>query len=361
MQCDVIVVGAGVSGLATADRLGPGFESMVLEAGTRVGGRLHSVDGLDLGASWFWPGERRVASLVQELDIATHPQFLDGDAVYEASDGVVRLDGNPIDVPASRFSTGADDLCNALRERITARPGSSVVLDSRVRGIEATDTDRRPLVVTVEQAGRDRTICADHVVLALPPALAAASIEFHPPLPHEMAELANRTPVWMGTTTKTVIRYRDAFWRDAGLSGSAVSQRGPLREIHDLSGPGGRPAALFGFSPTAAQSDPIERSAVVAQLVRLFGPSAADPLAVHVADWRRETLTAPVGVDMLTDYSTFGDPRFGRPGFDGRLHWTSTETATTAPGHIEGALAAAERTVSLIRTAVHSPRHLETR
>ena len=121
MECDVIVVGAGVSGLAAADQLGPELRVIVLEASRRVGGRLRSVDGLDLGASWFWPGEHRVAALVDELKIPTHPQHLPGDALYDTSDGVVRLDGNPIDVTSSRFSNGADELTDALDRAVKAQ------------------------------------------------------------------------------------------------------------------------------------------------------------------------------------------------------------------------------------------------
>jgi monoamine oxidase len=359
MECDVIVVGAGVSGLATADQLAPERPVIVLEADSRVGGRLRSVDGLDLGASWFWPGEHRVATLVDELNIPTHPQYLDGDALHEAPDGVVRLDGNPIDVPSARFSRGADDLTAALRRRLGGRCGSDLWLDSHVQAIEWDGAGDRPLTVTVTPATGDhaRTIRASHVVLAVPPALAAATIEFRPSL-GELHELAMGTPVWMGTTTKAVARYATTFWRDAGLSGSAISHLGPLGEIHDLSGPGGRPAALFGFAPTTARSSN-DGAAVLAQLVRLFGPSAADPLELHLADWRRAPLTSPVGTADSTDYSTYGDPRYHRPAFGGRLHWSSTETSAVAPGHIEGALAAAERTVEAIRTA-SAPPHQET-
>ncbi len=353
MECEVIVVGAGISGLATADQLARHAAVTVLEARDRIGGRLHSVDRLDLGASWFWPGEQRVAALVNDLHVPIHSQHLDGDALYDGPDGIVRLDGNPIDVPAFRFSDGADGLAAALAQRLAANDRAAVVLDSHVHTVHITDAAHRPARITYSRLGVDRTIRADHVVIALPPALAVSAIEFHPALPDDIAGLASRTPVWMGTTTKTVVRYAHAFWRRAGYSGSAVSHLGPLREIHDLSGPDGQPAAQFGFSPTGAGTDRVDPAAVIAQLVRLFGPSASTPLAVHIADWRREPLTTPDTADRLTDYSTYGDLRFTRPTSGGRVHWTSTETSPIAPGHIEGALAAAERTVRAITT--HSP------
>ncbi|MEO1058932.1 MAG: FAD-dependent oxidoreductase, partial [Actinomycetota bacterium] len=57
---------------------------------------------------------------------------------------------------------------------------------------------------------------------------------------------------------------------------------------------------------------------------------------------------SPPGVEALHEYQTYGHPIWQTPTGDGRLHWTSTETSREAPGHIEGALAAAERTVLAI-------------
>ena len=54
----VVVVGAGIAGLAAASRLrGAGITCVVLEARDRIGGRLHTVDlagtPVDLGGSWI--------------------------------------------------------------------------------------------------------------------------------------------------------------------------------------------------------------------------------------------------------------------------------------------------------------------
>ena len=88
--------------------------------------------------------------------------------------------------------------------------------------------------------------------------------------------------------------------------------------------------------------------AFVEQLTALFGPKAAEPAQVLVVDWGRQPFTAPTRLGLTSRYDLYGSPHLTTPSWAGRLHWASTETATTAPGHIEGALAAAERTLGAL-------------
>src|SRR4051794_7061676 len=80
---DAVVVGAGISGLVAARELRrAGASVQVLEARDRVGGKIHTVDvagcAVDLGAHWGGPTQRRFLALIEELGIATEPQYLDG-------------------------------------------------------------------------------------------------------------------------------------------------------------------------------------------------------------------------------------------------------------------------------------------
>jgi len=344
-RCSVLVVGAGIAGLAASVALArAGVEVVCVEARPRVGGRLlsmHTAEGaLDLGSTWFWSGERRIERLVRTLAVAVHDQYLEGDALEERPEGRRRLTGNPIDVPSYRYTHGAQGLAEALAA--TLSPGV-VQLETVVSGIDA---DRTGLVVHTRQAERRDQIRASQVVMAVPPALAVHAISFQPGLATPILQLARLTPVWMGSMTKVVVHFSEPFWREDGLAGAAVSHLGPLRELHDMSGPGGRPAALFGFAPALANKVERTEELVIAQLMRLYGPLAASPRRVIIQRWGDEEYTSPPDVESLNAYQLFGHPMYAKPALGGRLHWAATETAQESPSHVEGALAGAERAVA---------------
>ncbi len=89
---DVVVVGAGVTGLTAARRLhAAGKRVVVLEARERVGGRLLTdlVDGvrLEVGGQWVSPDQTALLGLLDELGLPTYPRHRSGESVYIGLDG----------------------------------------------------------------------------------------------------------------------------------------------------------------------------------------------------------------------------------------------------------------------------------
>ncbi len=87
---DVVVVGAGLSGLIAAREIvRAGHSVAVIEARGRVGGRMLSrpIAGgevVDLGAEFIGPTQNRIAALARELGIETFRSYVEGKSVYVA-------------------------------------------------------------------------------------------------------------------------------------------------------------------------------------------------------------------------------------------------------------------------------------
>lgn len=125
-EYDVVVIGAGATGLTAALRLHEeGRSVLVLEARDRVGGRLETrvVDGqmLELGGQWVSPDQTALLETLDELGLATYSRYRDGESVYIGADGrALRFTGDIF--PGTETTEAEIERLIGLLDRLVSRP-----------------------------------------------------------------------------------------------------------------------------------------------------------------------------------------------------------------------------------------------
>ena len=359
-----IIIGAGLSGLYAAYLLHKrGVKTIVVEAKNRIGGRIQSInlpssgddrEQFDMGPAWFWPTMNPLFNdLVQELELTAFEQYSQGDSLIEEA----------IDLPARAYGSGQTNqsasqrleggMLSMAKALLSSLDADSVMLNTRVTAISKTGNGDYRVIATKNNQALE--LHADSVITTIPLRLMAQSIQFMPELPTSVTEKMRSLPTWMAAHAKIMAIYPTPFWRAQGHSGSAMSYLGPLAEIHDASPNTASDqlaqGALFGFFGVNAAGrhtagEATLKAMVIRQLTRLFGPQAAEPLALELQDWSREEFIA-----TRDDQSNIMHPAYGLQTPNGgsehpHLFFAGTEAATRTGGYLEGALEAAQTAVN---------------
>ncbi|MCP4722961.1 MAG: NAD(P)-binding protein [Desulfobacteraceae bacterium] len=346
---DTIIIGGGLSGMYAAYLLSKkNISFVVLEARERIGGRILSLEHhgffSDLGPSWYWPEiNPKMMHLIQTFGLTGYQQFETGKGRFENLNGFVQTVRGYSTSPSSwRLTGGMTSLITKLLETI---PQAAIKLNSPVCEIEKNFDD---VLVSVGELEKEpwAQFSASRVILALPPRLAAATILFTPDLSHDLTQAMLRMGTWMAGQAKFYALYEEPYWRQAGLSGQAFSQRGPLGEIHDGSNKDREPYGLTGFINIPAAQRNREQSiakAILVQLAAIYGNPAAQPMSFYYQDWAREKFTATQFDQSPSEHPVYQPPAGQTAIWDGIIQFAGSETASQHGGYLEGALASAER------------------
>ena len=344
----VIIIGGGLSGLAIGYYLKKkNISFKILEAQNRVGGRIETIQGncntpMEMGATWFSEVHQHLIDLLQELEIEYFEQHAEGKAVFKTkSFEPAQIFYVPhSDSPSYRIRGGTFAILKKLIEYIGEE---NIITNSEIIKI----ADKGDYISLLDNAGK--THYAQQVVSTAPPQILASTIMIEPTLPSEIFELMQNVQTWMSGSIKFAVEYKEPFWLKNGFSGTIFSQSGIIVEMYDHTNFEQDKFALMGFLNASAANYTFEQreAFVVEQIETLFGAIVTKNMSYHDKIWdHKYILTA--NPKFLIAHQNNGHALLQEPLLNGKLYLSGTETATSHPGYLEGAIASALKTVTQI-------------
>lgn len=338
---DIIIVGAGLSGLTLAYLLSKeNIDAKILEASPRIGGRIQTIKGenetpLELGATWFSNLHPNLLSLVEELGLEKYPQYSKGISLFQTKsfEPPQRFFVPEAETPSYRLAGGTQKIIDSLASKLN---DGSIHLNTKVENIKYDE--KNGFMVETNQ----KTYLADRVILAVPPQL-VSTINFEPTLPEELSVILPTVQTWMAGALKFTLEYPEPFWKRNGYSGMLYSHAGIVVEMYDHTNFAETKFGFTGFlnGGCAGYSKEVRKELVLKQLTDLLGKEAATPLAYYDKVWTDQYILAGQQI-IQRPHQNNGHPSLNAAYMDGKMFLCATETAREFPGYMEGAIIAAD-------------------
>ncbi len=332
------IIGAGLSGLVTAYQLFKAGEKdfIILEARDRIGGRIYSSNGIDLGATWLQYFHRDLNNLLKELGLQKFEQFRKGTStlVYDERAIPHNFEINTQEPAAHRVEGGT----SALIEALAAPFQDKIFLNTQVQHI--SDNGQQVLV-----GSNNGQFSAKKVVVTLPPKL-AKQLQYEPPLPDALYQAMSGTHTWMGNAIKVGIEFNSSFWKTQGHSGTLIGQVGPIKELYDHTNADNTRFALMGFvNENLRKLQPSDRKEYLFNgIENVLGKEVRNYTNYQEKDWAQDLYTSTATQESNYQHPNYGNPIFQALQMNGKLLFSGTETAANYGGYMEGAVSSGLQT-----------------
>jgi monoamine oxidase len=356
MQLDrrVVIIGGGLSGLTLAYLLKQkGVNALILEASSRLGGRIQTLKGknetpLELGATWFSDIHPNLLSLIDELGLIKYPQFSKGISFFKTKsfEPAQQFFVPEAELPSYRIAGGTQALIDSLSAKLNSE---NIQLNTKVKAIK--ELDHEVLIETTN----GKEFQADKVIVCIPPQLAISSIQYFPELGSDVNSIFSNVQTWMSGSIKFVLEYEENFWRKNGMSGMLYSHTGIVSEMYDHSNFEENKFGFTGFLSGAAAnySQELRKELLLQQLHELFGDKIMKPLAYFDKIWTDEYISGANQI-IQRPHQNNGHKLLQNSYLGGKLCFSATETSSSYPGYMEGAVCAAKRILREIGGLIYS-------
>ncbi len=327
-----IIIGAGLSGLTTAHYLLKNGEQdfQILEGRSQIGGRISTLNSIDLGATWLQSTHQHLQQLMIDVKLETFEQYNKDKSilVYSSMAPPHYFENNSNEPSALRVVDGSIALINALSDSFNDR----ITLNTKV--ISVSDKDKKLVLRTTNM-----TYSCEKLIITIPPKL-AGSIIYEPNLPDNLIQAMAQTHTWMSNAIKIGLTFKTPFWRNNGFSGTIISQISPVVELYDHCDKNQTVFGLMGFVNEVLRDASFEdrKKQILAYLEKNLGPEVRDYIHYHEKDWSIDAYTSNEHLKSVYMSPRYGNPIFQQFYLQQKMLFSGTETSQIHGGYMEGAV-----------------------